>query len=308
MARPIYLEFANAFFHVASRGINRQALFLDVEDSNVFIGILRGVVFKFNLRLFAFCLMTNHYHLYLSTPEANLAKAIKSLNQRYAIYFLRKYRDKDGKVFRDRYMRKLVEDSVYSNNLIAYVHNNPKNLVVNIEQWQYSSYPSYIGIQKKFDFVEYEFAMSHFANKIKKFIDYHDFMRKIDWNPNDYTIAKSFIATEAFVKKITAQYLDLELINNNDVIGVSWLREKPNLEIILSKMNLHNLEPKLKTRIEIFILKEYFGFSYKELSKKYKISLSAITKTNQRFKKTIKAQTDLTILIENILKCPIVRT
>ena len=125
MSRPLHIEFKNAFYHVASRGINRQALFLDSEDSNVFIGILRKVVIKFNLRLFAFCLMTNHYHLYLSTPEANLAKAIKALNQRYAIYFLSKYKDKDGKVFKARYMRRLVEDDLYSKNLIAYVHNNP---------------------------------------------------------------------------------------------------------------------------------------------------------------------------------------
>lgn len=308
MARPVYLEFANAFFHVASRGINRQALFLDAEDSNVFIGMLRKVVLKFNLRLFAFCLMTNHYHLYLSTPEANLAKSIKALNQRYAIYFLKKYKNRDGKVFKDRYMRRLVEHSIYSTNLIAYVHNNPKKLVEKIEDWQYSSYPSYIGIQKRFDFVEYEFTMSHFANKTEEFISFHDFMRKIDWQPDDHTIAKTFIATEGYVKKIVEQYLDLEAVYNDDLIGVCDLREKLDIKTVLNKLNLKNLNHKLKLKVEIFILKEYFEFGYKELSQKYKLSLSAVTKSNQRFKKAVETDNQLSKLIKNVLKCPNVRT
>lgn len=140
MARPVHIEFENAFYHIAARGINYQDLFSDAEDSQTFIRLLRKLVFKFNIRLFAFCLIDNHYHLYLCTPDANLSKFTKALNHSYAMYFLKKYPQKDGKVFRNRPMKKIVEDDQYSLTLIAYIHNNPYKLIEKVEDWKYSSF------------------------------------------------------------------------------------------------------------------------------------------------------------------------
>jgi REP element-mobilizing transposase RayT len=119
MARALKIEFPNAFYHVMSRGQNRQTLFFSPEDFNIFINLIRTEVKKFNIKIFAFCLMTNHYHLYLSTPDANLSKFIKSINQRYAQYYLKKYPERDGHVFRGRYKRVLVENELYSKNLLG---------------------------------------------------------------------------------------------------------------------------------------------------------------------------------------------
>jgi putative transposase len=290
MARPLHIEFPNAFFHVASRGINRQDLFLDEEDRLVFIRMLRKVTFQFDLRLFAFCLMTNHYHLYLSTPNANLSKAIKSLNHRFALYFLAKYQDKDGKVFKPRFMRRLVEDNLYSLNLIAYVHNNPYKLVEEVSSWKYSSYPSYLGLQKDFDFIDYNWVWAQFANSTKSFVDFHELMRKTEWNPEKHTIANTFIASEDFAIKMAKEYLDLDLIDQDEIIGLKNIK-KLNRNLDLDKLeqavSAMKLGKRTALKLQIHFRSEYFHELSSDLAKDFKMSRKNVSLVNQRFKQEL---------------------
>lgn len=302
MSRPLHIEFKNAFYHVASRGINRQALFLDAEDSNVFIGILRKVVIKFNLRLFAFCLMTNHYHLYLSTPDANLSKAIKALNQRYAIYFLSKYKDKDGKVFKARYMRRLVEDDLYSKNLIAYVHNNPYKLVNKIEHWEYSSYPSYLGLTKLFDFVDYDWVWSQFAVKIEYFRDFHESQLQTKWDPKEHTHAKTFLASDAYIERVINQELDFALINDDEVLGVRELKRVFNEKMLLNEIENSNLGRRLELKMRIYFLREFGNVALNELATRFKKQSKNISKIHLNFKKEIANKPELGVLVLQILR------
>ncbi|MDA1020400.1 MAG: transposase [Cyanobacteria bacterium] len=221
------MEFENAFYHVASRGINRQNLFCDLEDNIVFMRLLRKMVFKYNIRLFAFCLMSNHYHLYFSSPNANLSIFIKALNQSYAIYFLKKYPEKDGTVYKGRYMRKLVEKDRYSLALIAYIHNNPYKLIDEVQDWSYSSYSSYLDSTERFDFIDYNFGLTGFAGSVQKFKSFHDEMRKAEWNPEDHTVAKSFIGSKEFAKNIIQEHLSLDQIYNEEILGMNFFRNKP---------------------------------------------------------------------------------
>jgi putative transposase len=302
MSRPLHIEFKNAFYHVASRGINRQALFLDAEDSNVFIGILRKVVIKFNLRLFAFCLMTNHYHLYLSTPDANLSKAIKALNQSYAIYFLSKYKDKDGKVFKARYMRRLVEDDLYSKNLIAYVHNNPYKLVSKIENWKYSSYPSYLGLTKLFDFVDYDWVWSQFADKVEYFRDFHESQLQMKWDPKEHTRAKTFLASDAYIERVINQELDFALINDDEVLGVRELKRVFNEKMLLNEIENSNLGRRLELKMRIYFLREFGNVALNELATRFKKQSKNISKIHLNFKKEIADKPELGVLLVQILR------
>jgi len=308
MVRPVYIEFENAFYHVASRGINRQDLFLDSEDNNFFIALLRKLVLKFEIRLFAFCLMTNHYHLYLSTPNANLSKFVKALNQAYAIYFLSKYPDKNGSVFKGRYMRRLVDGDSYSMTLIAYVHNNPHKLVTKIEDWRYSSYQSFFNPEARFDFIDYDFTMSNFAGSIKSFEEFHKYMKKTEWNPENHTIAKSFIGSEEFVERIVNQYLDLEIITNEEILGMSYFRQKLRRDEILLKIRAMDLEAKLRVKFEIYILKEYCGYSLKELKSRYCKNTKTISELLRLFRKQLSVDKERQAILEEILKTGILGT
>ena len=81
MARPLCIEFPGGVYHVTSRGNAQAAIFLDDVDRNTFLAVLRQTLRRFNVFCHAYCLMTNHFHLLLETPDANLSKAMRQLNK-----------------------------------------------------------------------------------------------------------------------------------------------------------------------------------------------------------------------------------
>ena len=83
MARSLRLEFPGAIYHVTSRGNARSAVFIDDEDRRLFLSCLSEVVTRFHWRCHAYCLMDNHYHLLIETPEANLSLGMRQLNGVY---------------------------------------------------------------------------------------------------------------------------------------------------------------------------------------------------------------------------------
>lgn len=83
MARPLRLEFAGALYHVTSRGDGREDIVRDVGDRQLFFDVLAGVWERFNWVIHADCLMTNHYHLLVETPDGNLSKGMRELNGVY---------------------------------------------------------------------------------------------------------------------------------------------------------------------------------------------------------------------------------
>ena len=83
MARPLRIEYEGAVYHVTSRGNARQNIFNDDKDKEVFLEILGNVVKTYNWICHAYCLMDNHYHLLIETPEANLSKGMRQLNGVY---------------------------------------------------------------------------------------------------------------------------------------------------------------------------------------------------------------------------------
>ncbi|MCE2929425.1 MAG: transposase [Candidatus Caenarcaniphilales bacterium] len=177
MARQLCIEFENAFYHVFSRGHNKQIIFYSNIDFLYFESLLEEFVLKFNIKIYAYCLMSNHYHLFLSTPLANLSTAMKWLNQMYANHFLRMNKDKVGNVFSGRYKRILVQEENYATVLIRYIHFNPvkANLCKAPADWTWSSYKLYLSNNPKKNFIDYDWVKQKFGLKhfTKNFIKYH---------------------------------------------------------------------------------------------------------------------------------------
>jgi len=83
MARPLRIELAGGLYHVASRGDRREAIYLDDADRSAWLELLGDVCERFNWRCHAYCQMTNHYHIVVETPEANLSKGMRQLSGVY---------------------------------------------------------------------------------------------------------------------------------------------------------------------------------------------------------------------------------
>ena len=124
MARPLRVEYEGAVYHVAVRGNARQAIFRDDADREHFLGVLAESVGSFEVRLYLYCLMSNHVHLVLETPRANLGRFMHRWQTAYTVYFNRRHR-RVGHLVQGRYGAWLVERDAYLLRLSRYVHLNP---------------------------------------------------------------------------------------------------------------------------------------------------------------------------------------
>jgi len=141
MARPLRLEFPGALYHVTARGNRRESIYQDDKDRREFLVLLGDVCDRDNWCVHAYCLMTNHYHLVIETPEANLSKGMRQLNGIYTQRHNHRH-NRVGHVFQGRYEAILVQKQSYLLELARYVVLNPvrANMVMNAGQWPWSSY------------------------------------------------------------------------------------------------------------------------------------------------------------------------
>jgi putative transposase len=91
MARPLRIQFDGALYHIISKGNERMMIFLEDADRIKYLNILNTTIERFNWLCHVYCLMGNHYHLMIETPDANVSKGMKYLNQVYSQFFNRKY-------------------------------------------------------------------------------------------------------------------------------------------------------------------------------------------------------------------------
>ncbi len=120
MARPLRIEFAGALYHVTSRGDGQEDIYLDDTDREIYLEVLADVQHRFNWAIHAYCLMSNHYHLLIETPDSNLAKGMRHLNGVYTQRFNRRHK-RVGHVFQGRYKAILVQKDNYLLELARYI-------------------------------------------------------------------------------------------------------------------------------------------------------------------------------------------
>ena len=165
MARPLRIEFDGAFYHVTSRGNARQDIYLEPQDYLLFLDTLGDVCKRYNWRIHAYCLMTNHYHLVVETPEGNLSLGMRQLNGVYSQAFNNRHK-RVGHVFQGRYKSILVDKDSYLKELSRYVILNPvrAKMVELPEGWRWSSYLAMIGKTERLDWLEYDWLLSQFSS------------------------------------------------------------------------------------------------------------------------------------------------
>ena len=91
MARPLRIEFPGAVYHITSRGNERKAIFRDDKDRKMFLDTLKDVTLRYNWLCHAYCLMENHYHLLIDTPDGNLSIGMRQLNGIYTQRFNKRH-------------------------------------------------------------------------------------------------------------------------------------------------------------------------------------------------------------------------
>lgn len=145
MARQKRKWYEGAVYHVMGRGNRRTVIYKEKEDYYVFLQILANVRKKRLFTLHAYCLMTNHFHLELTTAKDPIWMIMKPLMNSYAKYFNQKY-GFEGHLFDSRYTSGLIEDEIYFLEVSRYIHLNPvkAKMVREPQAYEYSSYQVYI--------------------------------------------------------------------------------------------------------------------------------------------------------------------
>lgn len=164
MARKLRVCFEGAIYHVTMRGVERRPIFRDTADKERFVARLGEGVEEFGVRLYLFVLMSNHVHLVVETPKANLSAFMHNLQTAYTVYYNRRHR-RAGHLMQGRYAAVLVQGDSYLLKLSRYIHLNPvfvgevrrQGLGVRVRclrDYPWSSYRGYVGEGKPYEFVD----------------------------------------------------------------------------------------------------------------------------------------------------------
>ena len=145
MARPLRIEFPGAWYHVMNRGIDSNEIFLSNEHRQLFTELLGELSLRFGVEVHAYCLLDDHYHLLLHTPEGNLGQAMRHLNGVYTQRYNRK-ESLDGPLFNGRYKAIIVDEAQYLLDLSRYIHRLPveMGLTKRFDRYRWSSYRHYL--------------------------------------------------------------------------------------------------------------------------------------------------------------------
>jgi len=163
MPRPPRVEFPEALYHITVRGVLKSAIVRDDHDRVRWCDYLKAAVSRAGLELYAFALLDNHFHLFLSAPNANLGKAMQYLNGSYAAYFNARH-ERKGHLFESRYHGVLIESRGHYTEVSRYVHLNPvrAGIVKRPEDYAWSSYPIYHYARKPLPWLNYDRVLAEF--------------------------------------------------------------------------------------------------------------------------------------------------
>lgn len=239
MSRQLRIQHSNALYHIMSRGIARRDIVADDLDRDRWVETLRSTVELFRWHLYSFTLMTNHYHLFLSTPDPNLSKGMRELNGGYAAYFNHRHRH-GGHVFQGRFKAHLVETEGHYLEISRYIHLNPvrARLVPLPEQWAWSSYAGYFRQSKQLQWLDYARVLREFGSqpgtarrRYRRFVlaGINDRPGR-PWDAAKYDL---IIGSDRFVMKIR-QLIKRES-DDPERPQLRQLRSRPSLETIVQR-------------------------------------------------------------------------
>ena len=236
MARPLRIDYPGAYYHITARGVGHQDIFFADADRLVFLEKLAAAVKRWNLRIHGYCLMTNHFHLEVETPDGNLSRSMQWLNQMYAGHVNRTY-GRVGHLFQGRFKSALIESGTHLHLLTRYIHLNPvrAKMAGHPASYKWSSYGVYLGLRKCPQWLETSKTLERFGDSLKEQRRrYREFVEDgLAENPLQEMVFGAILGTKGFVESMrkiiknkgTAQ-------NEREVSSLIFARPRPGLEEI----------------------------------------------------------------------------
>jgi len=293
--RRARITYQGAYHHVMNRGYDGNPIFSEKSDKENFLNLMKLYSEKLKIRIFAYCLMNNHYHMILENSSGRMSDFLKQLNGNYGSMYRKKHGGK-GYVFQDRYKSMLIQDDSYLLLSISYVLNNPVKAKINKSflDYEWSSGSFYFDTKNNdLKIVDTSFVEDLFGNK-KAFINtVIGFGSKL--LPVIGTKVGKIVGGEEFISKAMSNFdrrggresMERKRVDDKyfDSIGKIIMEFEKMNKIRLKNVEVRTLKGKrLRNRL-LFYLKEKGGLKYREIIKMDLFSDLKLSSLGQLYKR-----------------------
>ena len=315
MSRPLRIEYPGAWYHVMNRGRRREDVFHLKEDYDAFLQVVRESVDLWNLKVSAYSLLPNHYHLLVQTPEGNISRCMRHINGVYTQRFNRAH-DTDGQLFRGRYKAVLVEGDSHLLEVMRYIHRNPlrAGLVNRLDDYYWSSHLGYLSSAKHWNWLHRDFLLDMLSSeKRDRKLAYIDFVAQGEPETitSFYSMKKlpSLLGGEKFSEWIKEKYYHLGLQKEVPEAQILALTPAEVIGQVCSYFNLDEESLKKSRRgvenvprdVAIYLSRRYCRMKLTEIGEHFGLSnYSTVSSAAERIKVLRNNDRDLQQHLEKI--------
>ena len=320
MSRTIRIEYPGAWYHVINRSAGHKTIFQTAQHYQLFLELLLDAYSRFDIRIHAYCLMSNHYHLLIQTPLPNLGLAMKHINGLYTVRYNRLV-EHEGALFRGRYKAILIDAENYLLQLSRYIHLRPVSVGITQfpELYPWSSYQYFLSEAKKPHWLCTREILSRFKDNPSEL--YQQFVRQgvasgLDEKMNDFIAMvkhTGILGSEFFSANIRDkmnQIWELEKIPGycsskrvvlptvKDVIYVT----ATSFDVSISEIaDVNKNRANFPRRVAMYLSYRITQQNRKTIAKQFgNVSSSAITKSCAKVEEIISSNEEIRMKIDSI--------
>jgi len=306
MTRPLRIQFPGAFYHITSRGNERLPIFLSIAVRKKFLDYLQQGHDRFGFFIHAYCLMGNHYHLIMETPQGNLSQAMHFLNGSFAAY-TNTLHERSGHLLQGRYRSILIEAENYAKELSRYIHLNPvrAKIVENPEDYRWSSFREYITAGMLPCWLRTNLILGYFSesNRLARKQYYRFVLERTNaakTNPLDDVCFSTLLGSKEFIARIKNEFIDVAK-QDRDLPQLRALRNRPPFDLIQSEVEkAAGKQTRLGRRIDIYLCRQHSGLSLKQLGSLFSLGESGVSQVHRRLKAEISSDNKTARLVSDI--------
>ena len=314
MSRPLRISFNNAVYHITARGNRKEKIFYSDDDKRIFLQKMDQTFLKYSFLCYAYCLMDNHYHLFIKTFRGNISQGMHYLNASYANYFTAKYKI-NGPLFQGRYKSLLVDEDNYALTLSTYIHLNPirAGIAKNLDEYIWSSLLDYLGKRKKeLNKLNTQFILTQLDKNLNQSrVKYKRYILEnltMDFPAKDIYRGIA-LGKESFIKRIESKIMSVG--EKREIQTTKYFNSYSPDEIIQKVSQAFNLtrgevlkrqRGNLFRQITLYLVKRYSSLPLKEIGKIFNMDYTAVSQATIRFEDKIRKDNKKRIMVNSILE------
>jgi len=304
MARPLRITYPGAIYHIINRGCRKDKIFRRLSDREEFLEKLATSSQKYGIIVHGYCLMDNHFHLLIETPNENLSQFMQLLQCGYANWFKVRYK-LVGPLFQSRFKSVLVEDESYLVTLSAYIHLNPyrAKIVDDPEDYRWSSCRQYLRNEKS-ELVDPSMVLEY-AGGVENYNFIINGMIQDSPLPEAIYGKHSILGTAAFKEKVARQINDqgIDFLHQPDARKIKSVTPEKIMQTVKKVLNVDEVEVVSKNynnvarKMFLYLLKKHTTLTVSEIAELVDMNQHATGELVRKFEKQISKDSELKKLV-----------